>query len=173
MDEEARNVGAVNTISVFRDEDQIRLKGHNTDIHGFKMSLTPLLQEKHKSALILGTGGASKAAAYVLSKMNIDFQHVSRTAEKGIPYENLDEDILKKHLITINTTPLGMYPIEDICPEIPYQYIGNDHICFDMIYNPEETLFLKKAKEQGAMTKNGLEMLYLQAEKAWEIISKG
>jgi len=166
IDSEAEQVGAVNTVKIRF------LKGFNTDIYGFENSLRPMLGEKHKKALILGTGGASKAIKYIFDKLQI--QYISATIEeqifeKEIRYNQINEQLLKEYLIIIQATPLGTFPKVDECADIPYQYITADHVCFDLVYNPEETLFLKKAKAQGAKTKNGLEMLHLQALKAWEI----
>lgn len=172
IDGEAAQVGAVNTVKITTKEGRRFLKGFNTDIYGFENSLKPMLDEKHKKALILGTGGASKAIKHILNKSGIDF--VSATIEeqlfdKEIRYHQIDEELLKECLIIIQATPVGTFPNVDQSPDIPYQYITSDHVCFDLVYNPEETMFLKKAKAQGAKTKNGLEMLHLQALKAWEI----
>ena len=172
IDTEAAQVGAVNTVKINSVNGKRFLKGFNTDIYGFENSLRPMLDDKHKKALILGTGGASKAIKYILDKLQIDF--VSATIEeqifeKEIRYQQINEQLLKEYLIVIHATPVGTFPNIDQCPDIPYQYITADHVCFDLVYNPEETLFLKKAKAQGAKTKNGLEMLHLQALKAWEI----
>jgi shikimate dehydrogenase len=120
--------------------------------------------------LILGTGGASKAVEYVLEQLNINFQYVSRTkSEQTITYHEIDEHLMKKATVIINTSPIGMYPNIDIAPEIPYQFISEQHLLYDLVYNPEVTLFLKNGIEKGAKTKNGLEMLHLQAERSWEI----
>ena len=166
LDETAANIGAVNTIK-FSNGKKI---GYNSDAYGFEMSLKPLLKQHHTKALILGTGGASKAVEYVLKKLGIAFQYVSRTKnDKAISYEELNESIIQHSKLIINTTPIGMYPNIDTAPDIPYNVITDKHLLYDLIYNPEETLFLKKGKEKGAQTKNGLEMLYLQAERSWEI----
>ncbi|MBK6276450.1 MAG: shikimate dehydrogenase [Saprospirales bacterium] len=166
LDETAANIGAVNTIK-FSNGKEI---GYNSDAYGFEMSLKPLLKQHHTKALILGTGGASKAVEYVLRKLGISFQYVSRNKnEKAISYEELNEAIIQHSKLIINTTPIGMYPNIDTAPDIPYNFITDKHLLYDLIYNPEETLFLKKGKEKGAQTKNGLEMLYLQAERSWEI----
>lgn len=172
IDAEAAQVGAVNTVKITYKDGQRYLKGFNTDIYGFEHSLKPMLNEKHQKALILGTGGASKAIKHILDKLNIDY--VSATIEeqmfdKEIRYDAIDEQLLKERLIVIHATPIGTFPNVDQCPAIPYEFITPDHVCFDLVYNPEETMFLKKAKAQGAKTKNGLEMLHLQAIKAWEI----
>ena len=173
VDDEAWEVGAVNTIKVERDENgRIELTGFNTDIIGFENSLKPLLNEIHDKALILGTGGASKAVKYVLSKLNIEF--VSASIENNlesneIRYEDISSDLIKERLIIINATPLGTYPKVDTCPDIPYDAITERHVLFDLVYNPEITLFMSKGLEQGASVKNGLEMLHGQAEAAWKI----
>ena len=166
LDETAANIGAVNTIK-FSNGKEI---GYNSDAYGFEMSLKPLLKQHHTKALILGTGGASKAVEYVLRKLGISFQYVSRNKnEKAISYEELNEAIIQHSKLIINTTPIGMYPNIDTAPDIPYNVLTEKHLLYDLVYNPEETLFLKKGKEKGAQTKNGLEMLYLQAERSWEI----
>jgi shikimate dehydrogenase len=172
IDAEAEQIGAVNTVKISYKNGKRFLKGFNTDIYGFENSLQPMLEVKHRKALILGTGGASKAIKHILNKLQIEF--VSATIEeqifeKEIRYNQIDEKLLKEYLIIIHATPVGTFPNVDQCPDIPYQFISADHVCFDLVYNPEETLFLKKAKEHGAKTKNGLEMLHLQALKAWEI----
>lgn len=167
IDKKAKKIGAVNTIKITKKG---KLKGYNTDEYGFKKSLQPLLKKYHTKALILGTGGASKAVAYVLKKCNIDFKFVSRQSKNGaITYADISKDVLQEHLIIINCTPLGTYPNVEQCPNIPYQFLHEKHLLYDLIYNPEETLFLQKGKKQKAIVKNGLEMLELQAEKAWKI----
>lgn len=171
LDNSAAEIGAVNTIKIFRSNNKIITKGYNTDYFGFKKSIESLLHNHHKAALILGTGGASKAIKYVLSKSEIPFLFVSRnkTDINTITYKQLTEDIIHSHQIIINTTPLGMFPDIEKYPDIPYNLLTSQHLLFDLIYNPKETAFLKKGAEQGAQTKNGLEMLYFQAEKSWEI----
>ncbi len=172
IDAEAAQVGAVNTVKITTKNGKRFLKGFNTDIYGFENSLCPLLEEKHRKALILGTGGASKAIKHILNKLQIEFVSASieeQLFEKEIRYSEITGKLLKEYPIIIQATPLGTFPNVDHCPDIPYQSITSDHVCFDLVYNPEETLFLKKAKSQGAKTKNGLEMLYLQAIRAWEI----
>jgi shikimate dehydrogenase len=168
IDPQAREIGAVNTIKVMPDGQLI---GFNTDVYGFEKSIQALLTAYHRKALILGTGGASKAIAYVLNKLNIEFLLVSRTSENKstIPYMELTKDVMEEFQVVINCTPLGTYPKTEEFPPIPYEFITDRHLCYDLIYNPAETIFLKKARLQGATTKNGLEMLELQAEKAWEI----
>lgn len=168
INRKAKAIGAVNTIKISKKG---KLTGYNTDCYGFKKSLKPFLKSEHKKALILGTGGASKAIAYTLRKLKISYSYVSRRASEGIDYtyESLTEDVIKNHLIIINCTPLGTFPDVKNCPNIPYQAITSQHILYDLIYNPEETTFLKYGKEKGATIINGLNMLKLQAEKAWSI----
>lgn len=166
LNEEANEIGAVNTIKFIAGKKI----GYNTDCYGFEMSLIPMLKPHHKNALILGTGGASKAVAYVLKKSGIEFQYVSRTkSEHTITYDELNELIIHNSSLIINTSPIGMYPNINDEPEIPYQFITEKHLLYDLIYNPLETQFLKEGKLRNAQTKNGLEMLYLQAEKSWQI----
>lgn len=171
IDKKARKIGAVNTIKVTKKG---KLKGYNTDVYGFKNSLKPLLKEQHTHALILGTGGASMAVAYALKKLDITYMFVSRTpkGEHSIAYHDLTKELLATYTIVINCTPLGTFPEVTKCPDIPYQYLNTSHILYDLIYNPAETEFLQRGKAQGAVIKNGLEMLELQAEKAWEIWNK-
>ena len=168
LDEEAQQIGAVNTIKITSEN---KLIGFNTDIYGFESSLKALLKPHHKKALILGTGGASKAIAYVLNKLNIDFRFVSRnpTYDDVLSYKNLSKTAIDEHQLIINCTPLGTYPNIEDCPDIPYQFLSDKHFVYDLIYNPSETKFLKQGKKYGAIIKNGLEMLELQAEKSWEI----
>jgi shikimate dehydrogenase len=165
LDVVAQKVGAVNTIKFTQNE----LVGYNTDVFGFEKSILPLLKPWHQSALVLGTGGASKAVLYVLNKLGIKYTQVSRNPEAGLLYEELDKSFMRSHQIIINCTPLGMFPAVEDCPPIPYHYITNLHLVYDLIYLPAETLFLKQARGNGAITKNGLQMLELQAEKAWQI----
>ncbi|MFI5134447.1 MAG: shikimate dehydrogenase family protein [Chitinophagales bacterium] len=166
LDETSGKIGAVNTIKI----SQGKLTGHNTDVYGFMNSIKDLLQPFHSSALILGTGGGAKAVAFGLMKMGIEFDFVSRNPdEKELRYEDLDEAVIHQYKIIINTTPVGMFPDIDSCPPIPYELLTSSHLLFDLIYNPDETLFLMKGKQQGATVKNGLEMLQLQAERSWEI----
>ncbi len=165
VDMDANIVGAVNTISIKNG----KLKGFNTDIYGFEHSIKPLLRPDQNKALILGTGGASKAVSFVLQKMGLEVTYVSRDKQKGIPYLEINKTLMEDNLLIVNCTPAGMYPDVDKSPLIPYEYITPEHLIYDLIYLPEETLFLKKCREKGAAIKNGLEMLYLQAEKSWEI----
>jgi shikimate dehydrogenase len=166
----ATAIGAVNTIKFTKKG---KLKGYNTDYYGFKKSLEPLLQPHHTKALILGTGGAAKGVAFALEELGILYTFVSReNKEKTIRYDLLNATIFENHAIIINTTPLGTSPNTDNFPTIPYEFFTEKHIAYDLIYNPAETVFLKKAKKHGAQTKNGLEMLIIQAEKAWRIWNK-
>lgn len=172
IDREAALIGAVNTVKIINKPDKRVLKGYNTDVFGFEHSLRPMLKEKHRKALILGTGGASKAVKYLFDTMGIAYLSATtkaKTGRKEIGYSQITPSVMKEHLIIVNTTPLGMFPNVYTCPEIPYELITPDHILYDLVYNPKETLFLKKGREQGAKTKNGLEMLHLQALRAWEI----
>ncbi len=171
IDGDAKKIGAVNCVKIERKERKTVLTGYNTDVLGFERSFKPLLKSHHNKALVLGSGGASKAVIYVLEKLNIDYLIVTRSPHgcKHIRYGVLHKEIMKEHNIIINTTPLGMYPNPDKCPDIPYEFINTDFLLFDLIYNPETTLFLKNGKEKGATIKNGLDMLHYQAEEAWKI----
>ncbi len=170
LSKKAIKIGAINTITISKNK---KLKGYNTDWYGFYHSLKPLLKPHHTKALILGTGGASKAIEFSLKKLNIDYYFVSRTPQEGVfTYEDLNQETLKEYTILINTTPLGTFPNLEDKPSIPYQFITNQHIVYDLIYNPEKTMFLQLAEKQGATIKNGYEMLVLQAEKAYKIWSK-
>jgi len=171
LDETARAVGAVNCIKI----ENRKLRGFNTDVIGFGKSLQTVdggwWTIHDKMALILGTGGASKAVAYVLKKLGVSYQFVSRhpVGENQISYADLSS-LLTPHLsLLINTTPLGMAPNVDVCPDLPFERLTPEHFVYDLIYNPSETLLLRRAKSQGCTVKNGLEMLHLQAEAAWEI----
>lgn len=167
LDSEAEKIGAVNTIKI---SDNKETTGYNTDHYGFQKSLEEFLPLQKKTALILGTGGASKAIAYALEKLGFDYKYVSRTKTKGnFDYSEIDKSIIENHQLIINCTPLGTFPNITDCPPIPYQFITKNHLLFDLIYNPAETEFLKRGKLQGAKTSNGLKMLELQAEKAWLI----
>ncbi len=169
LDETATIVGAVNCIAIHNG----RMKGYNTDVFGFGHSLRPLLKKQHTQALVLGTGGASKAITFVLDKIGIAYQMISRTHSAGVfTYDELTDEIVASHTLIINATPLGMYPSVASMPPIPSAAITPRHLLYDLVYNPEETLFMKMGKAQGAQTKNGLEMLHLQAEAAWRIWSQ-
>ena len=171
LDDTAAAIGAVNCVDIRYTEKGRQLYGYNTDAIGFKRSLLPLLKKHHQHALVLGSGGASKAVIQVLKELGINYQIVSR-GDKGLNYEDIDEQVLKKHQLIINTTPLGMFPNIEDAPKLPYQWINSSHYVYDLVYNPQETLLLKKAKTNGATIKNGLEMLMLQAEASWEIWNK-
>lgn len=171
LNKRARKIGAVNTIRITRYQ---KLIGYNTDYYGFKNSLQPHLKKHHKRALILGTGGASKAIAYALKKLKIQYDYVSRSEKEGVKflYSDLTDDIIASYTIIINCTPIGTFPNVNECPDIPYEAITEMHILYDLIYNPEQTKFLSCGDIKGATTINGLEMLKLQAEKSWEIWNK-
>ncbi len=168
LSKKAKEIGAVNTIKINKNN---KLIGYNTDCYGFKKSIKPFLKTHHKNALILGTGGASKAIAYSLKKLNITYHYVSRNTKNDIDYtySTLTNEVIKQHQIIINCTPLGTFPDVDSCPNIPYNAITKHHILYDLIYNPEVTKFLKIGNRQQATTINGLNMLKFQAEKAWSI----
>lgn len=174
LDPVAAEIGAVNVIKLNRNEkgDITSLRGYNSDVIGFVDSIRPMLTPSHKKALVLGTGGASKAIAYGLNSLGVEPMFVSRTKAEGrYTYEGLQlhPELLEEYTVIVNTTPLGMYPHVDECPDIPYEYITPAHICYDLLYNPDVTLFMKKCAEHGAVTKNGLEMLLMQAFAAWNI----
>jgi shikimate dehydrogenase len=170
LSKKAAKIGAVNTIKFTKKG---KLKGYNTDCHGFKKAIKKILKPHHKKALILGTGGASKAVAYALNELEIAYTFVSREAQApALSYAALSPSVFENYQIIINCTPLGTFPHVNDCPPIPYSLITKQHLAFDLIYNPEESLFLKNAKAQGATTKNGLDMLIYQAEKAWKIWNK-
>jgi shikimate dehydrogenase len=171
IDETAKAINAVNTVKFMRKADgSLFLKGYNTDVIGFTESLRPLLKNYHTHALVLGTGGAAKAVAYALGKFGIDYKFVSREKRgDNFTYGELDEKILQKYLLIVNCSPLGTFPNVDAAPDIPYQFLGAEHLLYDLVYNPEKTLFMKKGEAQGAVVKNGLEMLHGQALAAWDI----
>lgn len=170
VSEDAREIGAVNVIKVSNKNGKNFLKGFNSDYVGFAESLRPLLREDIKNALVLGTGGASKAVSYALRGLGIIPTLVSRHPKVGeLSYDDLNPEIMSKNLLIVNTTPLGMYPNVDSCAPIPYHLLTPLHVCYDLVYNPEVTEFMHRAEERGATVKNGLEMLYRQAERAWEI----
>lgn len=172
MSDEAREIDAVNVVKVTHDADgKPHLTGHNSDVIGFTRSLKPLVEGKHSKALILGTGGVSKAVACSLRRLGIEFLYVSRKAGTGaIAYSDITKEIMESHTLIVNCTPLGMTGHGvDLCPDIPYPMLSDRHLLYDVVYNPEETLFLRKGAEQGAATKSGYEMWYLQALASWEI----
>jgi shikimate dehydrogenase len=175
LDSIAAETGAVNTVCVVRGSSDILLKGYNTDVYGFRRSLeewyAALDAELPRQALVLGSGGASKAVVYALHCLGMVANTVSRNESAGIykTYEQINATDIAAHLLIVNTTPLGMFPDIDRCPAVPYQYLTPRHCLYDLVYNPEETLFMRKGLEKGASAKNGLRMLHLQADKAWEI----
>lgn len=175
LSKEASLIGAVNTIQVktplYGSSEKYILKGYNTDVYGFEMSLLSFIPKGDIWALVLGNGGAAKAIIYVLQKLGIRYKLVTRKPqnESELSYAALSKSILHQYRLIINTSPVGMYPETESCPLIPYQFMGSEHFLFDLIYNPEETLFLQKGLKQGAQAKNGFDMLIGQAEKSWEI----
>ena len=171
VDKDASIIGAVNVIKFSKGMfGKQKLIGYNSDIIGFKQSIAPLLTTKHRKALILGTGGASKAVFHGLKQLGVGSTLVSRSEKEFcITYDEITPEIMKSYTVIVNTTPLGMYPNINRCPDIPYDLLTPDHLLYDLLYNPDETLFMKKGKEKGAMVKNGLEMLLLQAFASWEI----
>jgi len=170
MDNEAQEIGAVNTIKILENN---KTKGFNTDVYGFENSLKPLLKNHHTKALILGTGGASKAVAYAFKKLNIKYLFVSRNPKNNsqISYNQITEKLLSEYNILVNCSPVGTFPDVEKSPEIPYQFLSEKHLLFDLIYNPEKTAFLSEGEKKGAIIKNGYEMLELQAEESWRIWS--
>ena len=175
ISDEADAIRAVNVVKVTRDANgKALLRGYNSDVIGFTRSIEPLVKGRHKKALILGTGGVSKAVAYSLKSLGIEYLFVSRRAtENGITYEELGDGIMQSHTLIINCTPLGMVGHGiDQCPDIPYDKLSSSHLLYDVVYNPENTLFLQKGAAQGAETKSGYEMWYLQALASWEIWNK-
>lgn len=166
IDAAALEIGSVNSVHVKNGHTT----GFNTDVIGFKSSIKPFLEHGMERALILGTGGASKAVAYALRQIGLDVMFVSRTPKHGqLTYSDINENVIKAFRLIVNTTPLGMYPDVDTCPDLPYEYIGNTHLLYDLTYNPPLTEFLRKGKERGAAVINGLSMLHIQAEASWEI----
>ena len=168
---EAKAIGAVNVVKVSHHDGKVNLIGHNSDVIGFVNSIKPLIKEHHKKALILGTGGASRAIHYGLEKkLGLETLFVSRSKRPGmITYEDINADTLSEYEVIVNCSPCGMHPHVDECPALPYQFMTDRHLLYDLVYNPEETLFMKKGAAQGANVKNGYEMLILQAIASWEI----
>jgi shikimate dehydrogenase len=168
LDPVAERIGAVNTIKILPGG---RLKGYNTDAYGFQFSLSKRLGPTHTGALILGTGGASKAVAFVFEKLGLQFRFVSRSdsGDARLSYSQLNEQVVKNHQVIVNCTPLGTFPRVEEKPDIPYEFIGSGHLLFDLIYNPEKTAFLIEGEKRGAKIVNGSEMLRKQADRAWEI----
>ena len=182
LSDEAREIGAVNVIKISpldnctiddkivksSNSKIVKLKGFNSDIIGFTDSIKPLLKPHHKRALVLGTGGASRAIRVGLTRLGLEWKYVSRSPREGMfTYSELNAEILKEHTVIVNCSPVGMFPKADEAPAIPYQYLTPRHLLFDCVYNPEDTLFMQKGREQGATVKNGLEMLHLQAVASW------
>lgn len=172
LDEDTKAIGAVNVVKIIRQKGKAKAKlvGYNSDIIGFTQSIEPLLQPHHKQALILGTGGAAKAVFHGLKNLGIESKYVSRSPEKdAFHYADIRSKVMREYTVIVNCTPVGMYPDIDQCPNIPYDKLTPKHLLYDLLYNPNNTLFMKKGEARGAVTKNGLEMLLLQAFAAWEI----
>ena len=166
---EARAIGAVNVIRITHKGDKTILKGYNSDVIGFTQSIEPMLEPYHKKALVLGTGGASRAIAYGLKSLGLESVFVSRYERPGtIQYVNITPEVVREYNVIVNCTPLGMFPKTEECPLLPYEALDEHNILYDLIYNPDETLFMRKGAERGAAVKNGLEMLLLQAFASWE-----
>ncbi len=175
VDPVAQAIGAVNVVKIFRQPDgSVSLKGYNSDAVGFANSIASMLVGGvHTDALVLGTGGASKAVCHALEGLGVKPQLVSRRAAPGIiTYADITPELLSRYKVIVNCTPLGMYPHVDECPPLPYETLTSEHVCYDLLYNPDVTMFMKLAAEHGAQTKNGLEMLLLQAFEAWNIWNK-
>ncbi|MCD8166616.1 MAG: shikimate dehydrogenase [Bacteroides sp.] len=173
VDKDAAAIGAVNVVKLIRNKNKIKLIGYNTDVIGFTQSIQPLLAEHHKKALILGTGGSSKAVKRGLDNLGIESVFVTRTERPGmLTYKDITPELLQEYKVIVNCTPVGMYPKVDVCPELPYEAVTPNHLLYDLLYNPNTTLFMKKGKEKGAVVKNGLEMLLLQGFAGWEIWQK-
>lgn len=173
LDRTARTIQAVNTIKFCRKDNHLALLGYNTDVIGFERSLKEHLKPDHQQAIVLGTGGSSKAIVFVLEQLGIEYRMISRSRGEGVvTYEDLDPALVAQSSLIINTTPLGMHPEVDGCPDIPYEAITPDHLMFDLVYNPEKTQFLSRGKALGATIVNGYNMLVYQAEASWEIWNK-
>lgn len=168
MEDTALQIGAVNTLSINTDQ---KIKGANTDIIGFRDSLEDFIPEDRSriKALVLGTGGASQAITFILSELNIPYKMVSRSQTRGLTYPELDKNIMHEYSLIINTTPLGTFPLIEEAVDIPFQHVNEKHFLYDLVYNPQKSLFLRRGEFQGAQIKNGLSMLELQAEAAWDI----
>ena len=166
---EARAIGAVNVIRITRKGNKVLLKGFNSDVIGFRQSIEPLLEKCHKKALILGTGGASEAVDHGLRSLGLETVFVSRYERPDtIQYGMITPEVIQEYNVIVNCTPVGMYPHSDECPKLPYEAMNHETLLYDLLYNPDETLFMKKGAEHGATVKNGLEMLLLQAFSSWE-----
>ena len=174
LDKDALAIGAVNVIKIIPQKgNQSKLVGYNSDVIGFTQSIEPLLEPHHKKALVLGTGGASKAVVYGLKQLGVESMLVSRHQRpNAYTYGELAPEIMKEYTIIVNCTPVGMYPHAGQCPDIPYELLTSNHLLYDLLYNPDKTLFMRKGNAMGAVTKNGLEMLLLQAFAAWDIWNK-
>lgn len=175
LEKDTATIGAVNVIKIIRKKGKTKLVGYNSDIIGFTQSIEPLLQPQHKKALILGTGGSAKTVFHGLKKLGIEATFVSRVPDQRkdmILYQDITPEIISEHKIIVNCTPVGMFPKVDFCPDIPYHLLTPEHLLYDLLYNPNITLFMKNGEAHGAVTKNGLEMLLLQAFAAWEIWNK-
>lgn len=170
ISDEAREIGAVNVVSIRRDSDgKPRLRGYNSDVIGFVDSIRPLLREHHRKALVLGTGGASRAVCHGLGKLGIEYLLVSRTPRPGqITYDDVTESLIREYEVIVNCSPVGMYPNVDAAPRLPYHAMSADNLLYDLIYNPLTTEFMRRGHEHGAVTRNGLEMLHLQALASWD-----
>ncbi len=170
MDPDAKRIGAVNVIKFINDKGGVKLKGYNSDVIGFRDSISPMLKSWMKKALVLGNGGAAKAVVVALEHLGVESKIVSRTPQEGaIGYDELTPEVMNEYHVIVNTTPLGMYPHVDECPNIPYELLTDKHLCYDLLYNPDVTLFMSKSQEYGAEVKNGLEMLLLQAFASYNI----
>lgn len=171
VDKQVIKTGVVNTIIIKRDADKVALNGYNTDVFGIEKTLNEFDLSEVKTAIILGSGGSAKTVKSVLDSKNIESKFVSRFPNNGnqIYYRDLNKHLIVRTQLIINATPVGMFPNHGICPDIPYEHINDKHICIDLVYNPEKTLFLEKCEAMGAQIKNGLAMLYEQADKAWEL----
>lgn len=174
LDNDAATIGAVNVIKIERSKGKTILKGYNSDIIGFTRSIESLIEAHHKKALILGTGGSSKAVKHGLEKLGLETRFVSRNkkGEDTLTYNELTPEIISQYKVIVNCTPVGMYPKADECPDIPYDLLTPEHLLYDLLYNPNTTLFMKKGSDRGCIVKNGLEMLLLQAFASWDIWNK-
>ena len=169
LNEEARRIGAVNVIRVRWHDGKPVLKGFNSDVIGFTRSIRPLLKPHHHKALILGTGGASRAIRTGLESLGVEWRYVSRTPQEGrFTYDELTAEVLREYPVIVNCSPVGMFPHVDECPALPYEALSGENLLFDLVYNPEETQFMRRGAEHGAVVKNGLEMLHIQAVASWE-----
>jgi shikimate dehydrogenase len=171
VDDDVPAIGAVNTVRISRTSGRAHLRGYNTDVYGFGTSLKPHLKEHYHRALILGTGGASKAVAFVLKERGFEITYVSRNPrnETQISYAQVTPDVIRENRVIVNTSPVGMYPDTETCPALPYDALTPDHLLYDLVYNPPETRFMTLGRKEGANVINGLRMLHLQAERAWQI----